>query len=61
MILQLEIFHKSGKERLSYRFCPKKRPRDVSPRPLPLSSRNVKFQNNPLIVVSIGRVQGEWA
>ena len=61
MILQLEIFHKSGKGRLSYRFCPKKRPRDVSQRPLTPSSRNVKFQNDPLIVVSIGRVQGEWA
>ena len=35
MILQLEIFHKSGKGRFSYRFCPEKRPRDVSPRPLP--------------------------
>ena len=35
MILQLEIFHKSGKGRLSYQFYPKKRPRDVSLRPLP--------------------------
>ena len=61
MILQLEIFHKSGKGRLSYRFCPKKRPRDVSPGLLPPSSRKVKFQNDPLIVVSIGCVQGEWA
>ena len=35
MILQLEIFHKSVKGRLNDRFCPKKLPRDVSPRPLP--------------------------
>ena len=41
------------KRKLIYRFCPEKRPWDVSPRPLPPSSRNVKFQNNPLIVVSI--------
>ena len=61
MILQLEIFHKSAEGRLSYRFCPEKRPWDVSPRPLPPSTRNVKFQNDPLTVVSIDRVQGEWA
>ena len=31
------------------------------PRPLPPSSRNVKFQNDPLIVVSIAVSKGKWA
>ena len=48
------------KARLIYRFCPEKRLWDVFSRPLPPSSRNVKFQNDPLIVVSIAvsRING---
>ena len=48
------------KATLIYRFCPEKRFWDVSPRPLPTSSRKFKFQNDPLIVVSIAvsRVNG---
>ena len=51
--LTQKLWLDTGQGRLIYRFCPEKRPWDVSPGPLPPSLRNVKLQNDPLIVVSI--------